>query len=367
VIAALLDHLSLIIQCDWVAVLLARPDDRVEVRGVRGLEGLVEAEAFHAGLFDLNIAALREMMAGERSILRHGVGVLPQSWIGAGIFSEGQLIGVCSAGAYARDEFTEEHRLFAEALAGQASVAMQNARLYREVAAGRERSRLLARQLVEVQESERRYLARNLHDDVGQALTSLLLGLRLLERGAAHPPAVLAEIAELRAMTGRLMENLHQMSVELLPASLDHVGLTAALRQYAEVISEKHGVQVQFEATEMGGNASQAGQRLAPDMEVALFRIVQEALDNAIRHSHVTSVDVLLTRHDDRVVIVVEDNGVGLAPLAADTRQNSRFALVGMQERAEMLGGTLTVEAAEGAGTTLAVEAPYAHSDRAGG
>jgi signal transduction histidine kinase len=286
------------------------------------------------------------------------------------ILAEGLVRGVCLIGRPAPDgqpgAYAADHHLLAEALVSQASVAMENAWLFQEVKAGRERSRRFMHRLVEVQDSERRYIARDLHDDVGQALTSLLLGLRLLERGAEHPPAVLAEIAELRAMTARVMENLHQLSVELLPASLEHVGLTGALRQYAETIGEKHGVVVQFEATGSAGDDSEPERRLPPDVEMALFRIVQEALDNAIRHNHATSVDVLLMRQRDGVRIVVEDNGSGLDPLGAEARQDSRFALVGMQERAEMLGGTLTIEASTAAGTTLVVEAPHDDSDCAG-
>jgi signal transduction histidine kinase len=208
--------------------------------------------------------------------------------------------------------------------------------------------------LVEVQESERRYVARELHDEAGQALTSLMVGLRLLERDAQRSEAVVAGVAELKRMVDSVLENLHRLAMDLRPASLDHLGLVAALRQYAEAVSDQHSLVVQFETVGFHD-------RLPSDVESSIYRMVQEALTNVIRHARATRVDVLLEQRDNKLVVIVEDNGVGFNPTAV--MQNGRLGLFGVRERAEMLGGRLVLESAAGAGTTLLVEVPYGDSD----
>lgn len=231
----------------------------------------------------------------------------------------------------------------------------------------REGLRRLSRRLVEVQESERRYVARELHDDVGQAVTSLLLGFHLLERAGEQPASVVAEIAKLKEMARSLVGNLDDISTELLPASLDHVGLVETLHQYAETISNKHGLQVQVEATDLAClDHGREGRRLPHDMEVALFRIVQEALENVLRAGSATAVDVLLTGRENHVALIIEDNGQPTDLASRDTRRHNHFEMVGMQERARMLGGTLTMERLVDGGTTIVVEVPYAGAYSAG-
>jgi signal transduction histidine kinase len=202
---------------------------------------------------------------------------------------------------------------------------------------------------VEVQETERKYIARELHDEAGQALTSLMVGLRLLERDAHRPEAIIAGTAELKDMVDSVLENLHRLAADLRPASLDHLGLVPALRQYAEAISDRHNLVVQFEAIGFE-------YRLPSDIEIALYRIIQEALTNVVRHAQATRVDVLLEQRRDKLIAFVEDNGIGFDFSAA---QNGRLGLFGMRERTEMLGGTLLVESTAGVGTTLRVEVPY--------
>jgi signal transduction histidine kinase len=121
-----------------------------------------------------------------------------------------------------------------------------------------------------------------------------------------------------------------------------------------EAVSDKHGLVVQFETVGFDD-------RLPSDVETALYRIVQEALTNVIRHAQATRVDVLLEQRGDKLIVIVEDNGVGFDPFAA--MQSGRLGLFGMRERIEMLAGTLVLESAAGAGTTLLVEVPYGDSD----
>jgi len=215
------------------------------------------------------------------------------------------------------------------------------------------RSQLLER-ILAAQEEERRRIARELHDEAGQALTSLRVSLGLLEREAQQPEAVRTRVAELKCLTEEIMENLHRLAMDLRPAILDHLGLVAALRQYIEACRRRYGLNIQLETIGLE-------ERLSPRVEIALYRILQEALTNVVRHAQATRVDVLLERRGDRIIAVVEDNGIGFDPEQA--MRDGHLGLFGIRERVERLGGTLILESAPGSGTTLVVEVPDAHPD----
>ena len=236
----------------------------------------------------------------------------------------------------------------AELLAAQAALAVDNARLHEQALAAKGRLQTMSRRLVEAQERERRHIARELHDEAGQALASLRFGLRQLENEASEGGNVPARVAELLRTTDAVIDGLHRLAADLRPASLDHVGLDAALRQYARSTAATYGLAVRFKARGFGG------ERLPAVVETALFRVVQEAVANVVRHARANRIDVLLELRGDRVVAMVEDDGVGFDPEAVEDGEH--FGLVGARERAEALGGSLTVESAPGAGTTVVVE-----------
>jgi PAS domain S-box-containing protein len=272
--------------------------------------------------------------------------------------SKGRLIGVIEAVNKRRGTFDREDLALLTSLAGPAATSIENARLFEQVRLGRQRMQSLSRRLVDVQEAERNRIARELHDETSQSLTSLMLGLRLLEQSVQGNQPALEQAARLKQIANDALESLHNLAMDLRPAVLDHVGLVAAVRQYVESVSREHGLQVEFEA--VGFDAG----RLPAQTETALYRIVQEALTNVLRHARATRVSVLLERRGDRVVMVVEDNGVGFDPEAA--AQSGRLGLLGVKERIEMLDGRMEIESAPGAGATLFVEVPcaYPHPDR---
>jgi signal transduction histidine kinase len=278
-----------------------------------------------------------------------------RSWLGVPLLVGGNVIGLYSLDKTEPGFFTAEHVRMAETLVGQAAVAIQNAWLFEQVRAGRERLQSLSRRLVEVQEAERHYVARELHDEAGQALTSLLFKLGQLEQQMPDPRQA-DQLAELKQMTNGVLESLHRLAMDLRPASLDHLGLVPALYQYVKAIGDRYGVIAQFKAVGL------EGERLSADVETAVYRIVQEALTNIVRHAHATRADVLLEHRGDRVIVVVEDNGLGFDADVARFAQQGRLGLVGMQERAEMLGGSFVIESTAGAGTTVVVEVPNGHS-----
>ncbi|RME85108.1 MAG: HAMP domain-containing protein [Caldilineae bacterium] len=278
------------------------------------------------------------------------------------LVSHDRPLGVLNLAILEDQTVTPEQVELAGAIGRQVGVAVDAELQRQRLMAELEQREALRGQLLErvlaAQEEERRRIARELHDEAGQALTSLMVGLRLLEKEVEQPETLLARLSDLKRMTDGVLEDLHRLAMDLRPASLDHLGLVAALRQYVELYSRQHGLAVQFETVGLDG------ERLPTEVEIALYRIVQEALTNVVRHAHATRADVLLERHGDRLVAIVEDDGAGFDPEAAV--QNGRLGLFGMRERAEMLGGTLAIESAPGAGTTVFVEIPYAypHPDR---
>ncbi|RLC75342.1 MAG: hypothetical protein DRJ03_30400, partial [Chloroflexi bacterium] len=264
--------------------------------------------------------------------------------------SKDQIIGVLEAVNKKGSDFDQDDLRLLSLLAAPATTAIENARLFEKVDAGREQLQALSRRLVDVQEAERGRVARELHDETGQALSSLLLSLSMLEQNAGDPVAVITRVNELESMVDRTLENLHRLSVNLRPASLDYLGLAPALEHYVELFDQRHSITSRFETIGLDD------ERLPPAVETAIYRIVQEAMTNVLRHAQATRVDVLLERRGDQIVTIIEDDGVGLDHVAAT--KSGRLGLLGMQERAEMLNGTLTIESSASAGTTVLVEIP---------
>jgi signal transduction histidine kinase len=234
-----------------------------------------------------------------------------------------------------RDQrFSSSDLRLAEQFAVRASIAVD---LSRRVA------RDSLRRVVAGQEVERRRLARELHDETGQALTSILLGLKALEDANAG-----ADVDDLRELVVATLQDVRRLAVQLRPKALDDFGLVPALERLAQTFSESSGIAVDLEAP-IGA------ERLPREVETTVYRIVQEALTNVVKHAGAHNVSILLVRRDSAVTAVVEDDGRGFEPndIATD-----RLGLQGMRERAELHDGRLTIESAEGRGATLRVELP---------
>lgn len=214
-----------------------------------------------------------------------------------------------------------------------------------------ERRQLMTR-IMAAQEDERKRIARELHDEAGQSLTSLLLGLKHLEDGCAIS-SHRSEAARLRGLTADTLDLMRDIALELRPSSLDDLGLLAALHRHATEYGQKHDLDVDFHA----GNFDAAS--LPPAAETALYRIAQEALTNVVRHSNAQSVNVLLERRDGHVVLVVEDDGDGFDTDALSWQDPSaKLGILGMEERAALVGAHFTIESRRGAGTAVFVEVP---------
>jgi len=371
VLDTLLEHISVITQSDTTGAALLEGETRLAARAAHGYERWTDLDQVLAISMEANSnPLLQELILTRKSVLVPDTATFLdwqvisgleaiRNWLVVPLVANDKVIGVVGLGKTEPGYFTQEHVYWAEALVGQAAMAIQNAWLFDQVRAGHERLQSLSRRLVEVQESERRYIARELHDETSQALTALMFGLRLMEQEVDHPENLLAHLAELKRLTDGVLEDLHRLAMDLRPASLDHLGLVAALEQLIKVTSERYQLRVHFKTVGISEEV-----RLSDEVETALYRIVQEALTNAVRHAKANNVDVILELQDGRSIVIVEDDGVGFE--TQEITKSGHLGLLGMQERAQMAGGTLQIESRPGGGTTVVVEVPYVdtHLDR---
>ncbi|HXF67690.1 MAG TPA: ATP-binding protein [Burkholderiales bacterium] len=216
------------------------------------------------------------------------------------------------------------------------------------------RLRALSSRMMRIQENERRTIARELHDEIGQALTAVKISLQslLLEAGSAGSAR---RIEEGLRIVDRALEQVRSLSLDLRPSQLDDLGLTAALRWYLDRQSRLAGFEVRFGADPLPG-------RLHPEIETTCFRIAQEALTNVLRHAGARRVSVELRRRDAELELAVEDDGRGFDVAAARWRaaRGASLGLASMEERAALAGGRLELASAPGEGTKVRVRLPLA-------
>ena len=234
--------------------------------------------------------------------------------------------------------FTDEDVRLAEAFAARAAVAVD---LSERVA------RDALRRVVGAQELERQRLARELHDETGQALTSILLKLKSFE-DLGDPSSVAAAMGELRELVVTTLQDVRRLAVELRPKALDDFGLVPAIERLVGTLREQTGIEVDLESR-LGRD------RLPREIETTLYRITQEALTNVVKHAQAKHVSIVLIRRDGSVAAVIEDDGRGITESAGDG-----LGLLGMRERIALVDGRLEVESSPGSGTTLSFEVPVA-------
>lgn len=213
-----------------------------------------------------------------------------------------------------------------------------------------ERNAELARGLIALQEAEREAIARELHDDLGQACTALRMETALLRRAAACDDREAARAAAGRAdrQAEALLRGVRALLQRLRPVHLDTLGLAASLQELCEGWQARSGVDCRFHDT------AGAAAGLDPELELVVYRVAQEALTNVMRHARARSARVLLAREGTTLALVVEDDGVGLPPAG----ERRGLGLLGASERAAALGGTLALDGAPGAGTRVVLTLP---------
>lgn len=220
------------------------------------------------------------------------------------------------------------------------------------------RAELLARVLT-AQEEERGRIARDLHDGLGQSLTCLTVGLRAVEERSADE-AVRQHVQELRRIGSETHQEIRRLATGLRPSVLDDLGLLAALERYLDDLSKIQGVKTHLDAQHLGRT------RLPNAVETALYRIVQEATTNAIRHGAATEIRLTVGRTPRMVELEIRDNGCGFDPQVALRRcgEAHSFGLYSMRERVDLLSGTLNIDSRPGAGTAVTVQIPLPKSEQ---
>jgi signal transduction histidine kinase len=234
-----------------------------------------------------------------------------------------------------------------------ASSRAEKERLFAAVRQQRAQLRALANKLTEVQESERRQLARELHDEMGQALTAIRMDLAAVEKAlpSAAPPHLRERLTDAAHLTEQTLEQIRELSLNLRPPMLDDLGLVPTLRWYLKRYSSRTAIQSGL--TVLGSE-----QRLLPTIETALYRVLQEALTNVARHAGAKSVHLTLRYQTTAVFAHVEDDGCGFNVDEGLGHEIGSMGLLGMRERVSLLGGKLQIESVMGKGTTLWLELP---------
>jgi len=358
-----LRHLQPLVPFQWATTIefdLEARQAAVLAIHVDGASLLEPGARFPLSLFT-NVKELRQRkvrIVNERAYFRIEIPLLARN----------ELIGLVTLGVEDLGAFTPDHEEVAHEVASSLAIAIQQARLHQQVRAAGERLRTLSRRLVEAQENERCRIARELHDEVGQALTTVIINLQTLQRlldapraeppperdeGRDEAPAPPTYLEESLQTVRRTLQQVRDMSLDLRPSLLDDLGLAPALRWYTDRQAQREGFTVHF-AAELPET------RLPVDVETTCFRVVQEALTNVIRHAQAQRVSIELRRGQEGLELSIRDDGRGFDVERAlrHAAGGARLGLLGMQERVQFAGGQIDIQSAPGHGTEIRVSFP---------
>ena len=219
---------------------------------------------------------------------------------------------------------------------------------------------LLLNQMIRIQEEERKRISRELHDETSQSLTAVLLGLRALATSLGDETQK-KRVLEMRDIVSEALSSVHYMAVRLRPILLDELGIRAAIAKYIETYQKRYNIKVSFISKNI-----QEGERFFPEIEISVYRIVQEALSNIVKHAEAKEIHVELTCESELLRLVIQDDGKGFDPDILEEYQvaNNSLGIAGMQERTELLGGTFEITSAWKEGTRIVVEIPVKTNSR---
>ncbi len=378
-----LDEVLQLSGIDMVAIFLLDPLKReLRLMAFRGLSEDAARLAYQVGLLDGSCGGVVEL--GEPVVVPdisqyrgRGAESLKREMVTAvmhvPLMNKGQALGTMCLGTHNNTTFDQDEQKLLTAIGNQIAIAVENARLYAEVQ-HKERIRgELFQKALAAQEDERKRIARELHDEISQSLTALLYSAEAgLE--STNGMAVKERLQSICDLTQYTLENIHNLMFDLRPSMLDQLGLIPALRWLAQTRLEPKGVRVLVEAASKVDalNSEADFHRLSPEIETALFRVLQEAINNIARHAAARNVEIKLELEDHTAIVNIKDDGIGFDPgefsvatikdmenkspaLSGDTRG---LGLIGMQERIELLGGELDIVSAAGSGTEIRIRVP---------
>ncbi|MGE5111175.1 MAG: ATP-binding protein [Acidobacteriaceae bacterium] len=322
-------------------------DDNLAIELGRGFTGQI-AESGEPGILpDLNTSAglLNPVLKNHAKSL----------W-GMPLKANDRVIGVIAIGFERPYQWLPTERELLRAIADRSALAIDRASIMDAVREREIRIAELSGHLLKAQEEERKRISRELHDETGQALMVIRLYLGMLESTVTGRTPK-AKIHELLDVVDRTIEGIRRIIARLSPLLLQELGMVAAIRKEAKDLARNTGVKTEVMLAEDVG-------RLAPEVETAIYRVVQEALHNIAKHAHARTVNVHVTRDSKSVRVLVEDDGIGIAGSSTNPQRRT-FGLAGMRERITALGGTIRVHSRKGQGTRITVNVPVPQTHEA--
>jgi len=352
-IAELLDRIMKVLRADMASVCLLSEDKKhlIHCQSRGDLENSVQegGDEVGQGLIGSIISQNESVIVADRR--EHELGNLfdnhqIRGFIGSPLSLDGQVIGVLSLGSHAIGHFTDEDLHILRLVADRAAIAIERAHLFEELNAANAAMHRLSQRMLEVQEEERRHIARELHDEIGQMLTGIKLHVQNVPVSpTTQELAIHVQTAE--SYVDDAIKEVRRLSTGLRPPALDVLGLESAIRECTERMATQAGIQHKVKAENIG--------RFDHDLEITLFRIAQEALTNVVRHARAKSVCISVQRHRKEVNLTVMDDGIGFNYEAAREKADHgrSYGLRGMEERTILMGGQLSIRSRIGKGTVL--------------
>ena len=312
-----------------------------------GTAGIVRVGMSEATINATILNHIRNLSIWVVSVLTMGLAL---AYVLAYVLTEPISQLVSAAKAVGRGDFRWKSPLWAKDEIGSLGAAFDD--MSEELKQKEEmRGRLLAK-VISAQEEERKRIARELHDETGQALTSLMVGLKFIEDSTTDTHAK-EKTAQLRALASQTLDEVHRLATELRPSLLDDLGLHAAIQKYTKEYAAKMNIEVDSYISGL------SEQRLPSEIEVSVYRIIQEALTNIAKYAEASHVSVVLRQRDSSLIAIIEDNGSGFnVNHVMSSKGGGRLGLFGMYERASLIGGNLTIESKPKNGTSVFLEVP---------
>lgn len=331
-----------ILRADLTAIYL-HEDGRLRLASRSGDDSLPEYVRFGEG-------AIGEAAALGRPVQRPGVE--HGSSLAVPLMVKDRVLGVLVVARQSTWPFVEADANLMVTLSNQLAIAMENVRLFDEVRVKEAHRGELLNKLITAHEDERRRIARELHDEVSQSLTGLLIGITAA-RNMKDSTAIRLRLDAIYTSTEAALEEVRKLTYDLRPTALDDLGLVSAVRAHARGLLEAEGVALAFDASGFGHR------RLSAAVETTVFRVAQEAITNIARHARARSATVRLTLDKGILRLLVEDDGAGFDLAGAAGRlPDRRMGILGMQERAALIGGELRIESRPGHGSHVELIAP---------
>jgi signal transduction histidine kinase len=270
---------------------------------------------------------------------------------------EGKHKGMLVVGYRQYHDFAGREMRLLISLAEKHSIAMVNSQLYTDLLQREKELEILSSARVQAQDDERRRIAREIHDGLGQMLTAIKFNLEILEDMITPGKDERERIDDMKNLLDSVMKEAREISYNLMPSVLDDFGLAPALQLLSEQFANRTNVKVQFQAHGITD-------RFDPNLEIGLYRIAQESLNNISKHAEATEVNLQIINHNNGIRLVIEDNGKGITTQPSLIRATGKggMGLPGMRERASSIGGSLTIDSTPNNGTLITVEVPLLKS-----